>query len=192
MPGPLTASYYPRVVIPHVGINVEIHTGDGGTPRTTSGWRGYTPAFRTLARPTNSYLYAHAHGQPQGSASGLFWPLHYMHPWDAVYVYPSATDVIRYQAVTVDRQHSGSDDSPLRQTTDEWVTLQTCNDWAPSGPKTIVVAERYVDPPPPAPPVSVAQQHRPGTGGGGPTPQPQPSPNPKPWPIPLSSPPHTP
>src|ERR1035437_1088637 len=62
----------------------------------------------------------------------------------------------------------------------------------PCGPKTIVVAERYVDPPPPAPPVLVAQQHRPGTGGGGPTPQPQPAPNPKPWPIPLSSPPHTP
>jgi sortase (surface protein transpeptidase) len=180
VPGPLSASYYPRVVIPHVGINVEIHPGDGGTPPDNQWVAWLYPGLSHPGEAGNSYVYAHAHGQPQGSAPGLFWPLHYMRNCDAVYVYTSATNVIRYQAVSVELAHPGRDLSPLNQTNDERLTLQTCNDWNPYGPKTIVTAVRYVDPPPPAPPSSTQPPAGSGSGGGGPSPQPTPSPTPKP------------
>src|SRR5258708_33978173 len=105
---------------------------------------------------------------------------------DAVYVYTAAGNVIRYQAVSVDTHHPGNDGSPLAQTSDERVTLQTCNDWSPSGPKTIVVAERFVDPPPPAPAAPAPQPGGgAGAGGGGPgggRPAPKPTPTPHPGP----------
>ncbi len=189
VPGPLNASYYPRVVIPHVGINVEIHPGDGGTPPDNDWVAWLYPGLSQPGQAGNSYVYAHAHGQPAGSAPGLFWPLHYMHVCDAVYVYTSAGNVIRYQAVSVDTHHPGNDGSPLAQTSDERVTLQTCNDWSPSGPKTIVVAERFVDPPPPAPAAPAPQSGGGagggggGSGGGGPAPQPSPSSQPLPIPT---------
>ncbi len=188
VPGPLSASYYPRVVIPHVGINVEIHPGNGGTPPDNDWVAWLYPGLSQPGQTGNSYVYAHAHGQPAGSAPGLFWPLHYMHVCDAVYVYTSANNVIRYQAVSVDTHHPGNDTTPLQQTSDERLTLQTCNDWSPSGPKTIVVAERFVDPPPPAP-AAPAPQHPGGSGGSGgggaPAPQSSPSPSPQPLPIPT-------
>jgi sortase (surface protein transpeptidase) len=173
-------------VIPRVGINLEIHPGDGGTPPDHVWVAWLYPGLSNPGEAGNTYIYAHAHGEPQGSAPGLFWPLHYMHPCDAVYVYSSATNVIRYQTVSVDRHYSG-DGSSLAQTPDERLTLQTCNDWNPHGQKTIVVAERYVDPAP----APAARQPTPSGGGdgGGPSPQPQPSPTPLIGPVPLPSPP---
>jgi sortase (surface protein transpeptidase) len=188
VPGALNASYFPRVVIPAVGINVEIHQGDGGTPPDHVWVAWLYPGLSQPGQAGNSYVYAHAHGQPQGSAPGLFWPLHYMHPCDSVYVYTSPTNVLRYQAVTVDRSHPGTDGSPLQQTSDERVTLQTCNDWAPNGPKTIVVAERYLDTPPPAAPVQAGGGGSPSGGGGAPPPSPQPAPSSKPFPIGIPTP----
>jgi LPXTG-site transpeptidase (sortase) family protein len=196
-PGPLGATYYPRIVIPRVGINLEIHPGDGGTPPENNWVAWFYPGLSHPGEAGNSYVYAHAHGQPQSSAPGLFWPLHYMHSCDAIYVYNSATSVFRYQTVSVDLHHSGWDDSSLEQTSDERLTLQTCNDWNPHGTKTIVVAERYADTPAPAPPA--ARQSAPGgasgggsgagSGGGAPSPQPQPSPSPIIGPLPLPTPP---
>ena len=182
--GPMTASYFPRVYIPKVGINLEIHPGDGNTPPDHNWVAWFYPGMSHPGERGNTYVYAHAHGNPQGSAPGLFWPIHYMHPCDAVYIYTSPTQVYRYQAVVIDRNHSGYDDSPLNQTTDERVTLQTCNDWAAHGPKTIVVAQRYLDP-------GEVGGSTAGSGSGGgssqpsePDPQPSSSPSSK-IPIPL-------
>jgi sortase (surface protein transpeptidase) len=202
-PPALSAGYFPRVVIPRVGINVEIHEGNGQSPPDHVWVAWHYPGSAEPGDFGNSYLYAHAHGYPAGSATGLFWPLHYMHNCDAVYVYTSPTTAFRYQTVNVNLSWPANNTSPLQPTNDERVTLQTCNAWGDNDPKTIVVALR-VDPPPPPPPPSSsggAQGSSSGSGssggsaggaagggsgtsgggsssGGNPPPQPQPSPTP--------------
>jgi LPXTG-site transpeptidase (sortase) family protein len=153
-PPAMAAQEYPRVVIPSVGINVPIRPGTGGTPPEGQWVAWFFPGLNHPGDAGNTYVYAHAHGYPTGSASGLFWPLHYVHRCDPVYIYTAPTIALRYMVDVVDLHHSGTDTSVLAQTSDERLTLQTCNDWAPRGPKTIIVARRYVDPPPPQPPVT--------------------------------------
>jgi hypothetical protein len=83
--------YYPRVVIPAVGINVEIHEGDGNSPPDHQWVAWHYPGSAQPGQVGNAYIYGHAHGSPPNSASGLFWPLHYMHVCDAVFIYTSPT-----------------------------------------------------------------------------------------------------
>lgn len=176
--------YYPRVVIPAVGINVEIHEGDGNSPPDHQWVAWHYPGSAQPGEVGNAYIYAHAHGSPPNSAPGLFWPLHYMHNCDAVYVYTSPTTAFRYQAASVQKNWPSNDTRPLNPTNDDRVTLQTCNAWGDNDPKTIVVALRVDVPPPPAPAPKASQGGSGGSGGsgggggpgGGPTPPPAPTP----------------
>src|SRR5258708_18587947 len=97
VPGPLNASYYPRVVIPHVGINVEVHPGNAATPPDNDWVAWLYPGLSQPGQTGNSYVYGHAHGQPPGSAPGLFWPLPYMHVCYARYLYTSPHNPIPSQ-----------------------------------------------------------------------------------------------
>ena len=147
---PLSSGVYPRIVIPRVGINVPVYDGrvdSRGVVVVPDGlWVGwFFPGLSKPGEAGNTYIYAHAHGSPAGSAPGLFWPLHYMHDCDMVYVYTDPGRALRYQVNSVNLHWPGWDGSILSQTADERVTLQTCNDWAPLGPKTIVTALRLRD-----------------------------------------------
>ena len=157
-PGP-----YPRIVVPRVGINVEIGEGDASTP-PEGVWKAWhlrdTPQPGTAG---NAFIYAHAHGTPRGSASGLFYPIHYLHVCDAIYVYMGPGRVFRYQVSAVNLRWPSGNDSPLVNTPDERITLQTCNTWNRKDPKVIIVAER-VDLPPPPPPRAPVPQPAPGSG----------------------------
>ena len=116
---------------------------------------------------------------------GLFWPLHYMHMCDAVYIMNSPTDVLRYQAASLNFNWPARDTRPFHQTGDERLTLQTCNGWGDYDPKTIIVAERVGGAPPPAPAPTASSGGGSGGsgGGGGGAPQPEPSPSPSPPPV---------
>lgn len=146
-PAPISASVYPRVVIPSQKINVPLYDGkvdSKGVVTVPDGiWVAWVyPGLSHPGEVGNSYIYAHAHGSPPGSAPGLFWNLHYMHDCDVVEVYTDATTAMVYQVTNVNLNWPGRDVSILNQTSDERLTLQTCNDWSPGGPKTIVTALR--------------------------------------------------
>jgi sortase (surface protein transpeptidase) len=139
-PPALSASYYPRIVIPRVGINLELHEGDGHGPPDHVWVAFHYPGTAAPGSRGNTYIYAHAHGSPQNSAPGLFWPLHYMKVCDLVEIYTSPTTAYRYQTSDVNLHWPTRDTRPLNPTSDTRVTLQTCNTWNDWDPKTIVVA----------------------------------------------------
>jgi sortase (surface protein transpeptidase) len=175
----MSASYFPRLVIPHVGINLELHEGDGNAPPDHVWVAYHYPGTAEPGNVGNTYIYGHAHGNPPNSAPGNMWALHYMHNCDAVYVYTSPTSAFRYQTVTVNTRWPANDTRPLNPTGDDRVTLQTCNAWGDNDPKTIAVALRVDLPPPPPPPSGGGGSSGGGGGaggGGGSTPSPSPLP----------------
>ncbi|MEA2645786.1 MAG: Sortase domain, partial [Chloroflexota bacterium] len=171
---------YPRIVIPRVKINLEVREGDGGNPPDGQWNAWHMPGTASPGGGGNSFIYAHAHGSPQGSAPGLFWPIHYLHNCDAVYVYTSPTSAYSYQVSKVNLRWPSNNDLPLQPTPDERVTLQTCNTWNGADPKVIIIAQRVNLPPPPPAPSGSANGTNQGSGGpSGPPPStPPPSPPP--------------
>ena len=179
-PPVLHTNTFPRIVIPAVGINLDIREGNGGTPPEGAWVAWFYPGLDQPGKAGNTYVYAHAHGNPVGSATGLFWPLHYVSQCDAIYLYTAPDVAYRYMTTVVDLYHSGYDTSVLSQTADERITLQTCNDWSPHGRKTIIVARRYTDPHPTPSPVpaggALPTRTAPPPGQDPGTPQPTPTP----------------
>ena len=184
-PPPTQAGPFPRIVIPSVHINLDLREGDGSAPPDHVWVAWHYPGSANPGTVGNSYIYAHGHGTPENSAPGLFYPIHYMHNCDAVYVYTSSTTAYRYQTVNVNRNWPSRDTRPLNPTGDDRVTLQTCNAYGDNDPKTIVVALRVdlAPPPQPAPPPAGnysggGSSSGSGAAPGGSGPQPSPSPSP--------------
>ncbi|MDQ6747938.1 MAG: sortase [Candidatus Dormibacteraeota bacterium] len=133
---------YPRIRIKRVGIDLLLVKGDGKTPPVKYEAFTYPRADHLLTEqtPGNSYVYAHAR-------TGMFWNLHDLNIGDTVEVDRGSNKVTRYRVSEIHRSVNWKDFTWLQPTSDDRVTLQTCNGWRDEDPRFIVVARRVPDSP---------------------------------------------
>ena len=134
---------YPRIIIKKVGIDLLLVKGDGKTPPVKYEAFTYPNADHLLAdqgTPGNSYVYAHAR-------DGMFWTLHNLNIGDEVDIDYGQGKVLRYRVSELHKSVSWKDFSWLQPTSDDRLTLQTCNGWRDDDPRFIVVAHRIPDNP---------------------------------------------
>ena len=132
---------YPRIRIKKVGIDLLLVKGDGKTPPVKYEAFTYPNADHLLAdssTPGNSYVYAHAR-------DGMFWNLHNLSIGDVVEIDYGGGKIYRYRVSELHRSVSWKDFSWLQPTSDDRLTLQTCNGWRDDDPRFIVVAHRIPD-----------------------------------------------
>lgn len=133
---------YPRIKITRVSIDLLLVQGDGKTPPVKYEAFTYPNADHLLAAGNdgggNSYVYAHAR-------TGMFWRLHDLHIGDLVEVDYGNGKVLKYRVAELHPQVNWKDFSWLQPTTDDRLTLQTCNGWKDDDPRFIVVARRVTD-----------------------------------------------
>jgi LPXTG-site transpeptidase (sortase) family protein len=128
---------YPRIRIKRVGVDLLLVKGDGKTPPVKYEAFTYPRADHLLAdqSPGNSYIYAHAR-------DGMFWNLHNLNVGDTVEVDYGGGKVNRYRVSEIHGSVNWKDFSWLQPTSDDRLTLQTCNGWKDEDPRFIVVAHR--------------------------------------------------
>ncbi|MEA2645329.1 MAG: Sortase domain [Chloroflexota bacterium] len=135
-------SGYPRIKIDKVGIDLLLVKGDGKTPPVKYEAFTYPNADHLLANgstgTSNTYVYAHAR-------TGMFWNLHNLHIGDQIQVDYGGGKVYRYRVSEIHARVSWKDFTWLQPTTDDRLTLQTCNGWRDDDPRFIVVARRITD-----------------------------------------------
>ena len=134
---------YPRIIIKKVKIDLLLVKGDGKTPPVKYEAFTYPGADHLLAdqgTPGNSYVYAHAR-------DGMFWTLHNLNIGDEVDIDYGGGKVFRYRVSELHKSVNWKDFSWLQPTTDDRLTLQTCNGWRDDDPRFIVVAHRIADNP---------------------------------------------
>jgi LPXTG-site transpeptidase (sortase) family protein len=116
--------------------------GDGRTPPVKYEAFTYPGADHLLSGPTtggsNSYVYAHAR-------SGMFWRLHDLRIGDLVDVDYGLGKTMHYRVAEIHPSVDWKDFSWLQPTSDDRLTLQTCNGWKDDDPRFIVVARRVPD-----------------------------------------------
>jgi len=137
--GPKQESGYPRIKIDKVGINLLLVKGDGKTPPVKYEAFTYPGADHLLgvSNPGSGNSYVYAHARP-----GMFWNLHNLHIGDTITIDFGSGKTIQYR---VSQLHTSVDWRDLRwtyPTTDDRLTLQTCNGWRDQDPRFIVVALR--------------------------------------------------
>jgi len=118
--------------LPTLQIALPIRAGDGSDNFPL--WSAFVyPGTAWPGQPGNSYVYAHGYW-------GMFGGLLYAQPGDAAYLHDYVTGAV--QALHVSRvvgKIAYNDDRwLLAQTTAPMVTLQTCMDYDPKGPRYIV------------------------------------------------------
>jgi LPXTG-site transpeptidase (sortase) family protein len=133
---------YPRIRIQRVGIDLLLVKGDGKTPPVKYEAFTYPRADHLLAdqSPGNTYVYAHAR-------NGMFWNLHNLNIGDTIEVDYGGGKVNRYRVSELHKSVNWKDFSWLQPTSDDRLTLQTCNGWKDDDPRYIVVAHRVTDTP---------------------------------------------
>jgi LPXTG-site transpeptidase (sortase) family protein len=133
---------YPRIKISRVAIDLLLVRGDGHTPPVKYEAFTYPGADHLLSGPTtggsNTYVYAHAR-------NGMFWRLHDLHIGDLVEVDYGSGRMMHYRVTEIHPSVAWKDFSWLQPTSDDRLTLQTCNGWKDDDPRFIVVARRVAD-----------------------------------------------
>lgn len=139
---PQPESGYPRVVVPRVHIDLLLVKGTGLTPPDVYEAFTYPGADHLLDGEMgkgNSYVYAHAQ-------NGMFWNLHNVRVGDLVEIDYGGGRELYYRVSEVHPSVDYRDFSWLQPTSDDRLTLQTCNGWRDEDPRFIVVAERVGGP----------------------------------------------
>jgi LPXTG-site transpeptidase (sortase) family protein len=130
---------YPRIKITRVSIDLLLVKGDGKTPPVKYEAYTYPNADHLLASSNdvggNTYVYAHAR-------TGMFWRLHDLRIGDVVEIDYGGGKSYRYRVSEIHPQVGWKDFAWLQPTTDDRLTLQTCNGWKDDDPRFIVVARR--------------------------------------------------
>ena len=123
--------------IPSVGINIAVQKAatkaDCDFPPEHGAWilcGGSEPG-----RGTNSYIFAHAQ-------VGMFLPLWNVQLGAEVRVLMSDGRVLVYHVTEIHPNVNFHEFKWLQPTTDDRLTLQTCNGWRDEDPRFIVVAKR--------------------------------------------------
>ncbi|HEV3232129.1 MAG TPA: sortase [Candidatus Dormibacteraeota bacterium] len=133
---------YPRIRVPRVGINLLLVKGDGKTPPVRAEAFTYPTADHLLTTAVpgggNTYIYSHAR-------THMFWELHDLRIGDVVEIDYGGGKVLRYRVSEIHTRVDWRDFSWTQPTTDDRVTLQTCNGWQDSDPRFVVVARRIPD-----------------------------------------------
>ena len=132
---------YPRIRADRVGVDLLLVKGDGKNPPVKYEAFTYPGADYLLSDHPgggNSYVYAHAR-------TGMFWNLHNMSIGDVVTVDYGAGKVLRYRVSEIHSRVKWTDLEWLQPTTDDRLTLQTCNGWKDDDPRFVVVALRIPD-----------------------------------------------
>jgi LPXTG-site transpeptidase (sortase) family protein len=128
----------PRIKVARLGIDLRLVKGDGRTPPVRYEAFTYPGADHLLSGTPgggNSYVYAHAR-------KGMFGRLHDLHVGDVVEVDYGGARVLRYAVTEIHPGVNWRDLSWLQPTSDDRLTLQTCNGWQDADPRFIVVALR--------------------------------------------------
>jgi len=134
-------SGYPRIKVPRVAIDLRLVKGDGRTPPVRYEAFTYPGADHLLSGATgggNSYVYAHAR-------RAMFGRLHELHVGDVVEVDYGGARVLHYSVSEIHPGVNWNDFTWLQPTSDDRLTLQTCNGWQDEDPRFIVVARRLPD-----------------------------------------------
>jgi LPXTG-site transpeptidase (sortase) family protein len=77
----------------------------------------------------------------------MFWNLHNLNIGDTIEVDYGGGKVNRYRVSELHKSVNWKDFSWLQPTSDDRLTLQTCNGWKDDDPRYIVVAHRVTDTP---------------------------------------------
>jgi LPXTG-site transpeptidase (sortase) family protein len=72
----------------------------------------------------------------------MFWNLHNLHIGDVVVVDYGSNKTLRYRVAEIHPKIFWKDFQWLQPTSDDRLTLQTCNGWKDEDPRFIVVARR--------------------------------------------------
>ena len=135
-------SGFPRVKISAVSIDLLLVKGDGKTPPVKYEAFTYPGADHLLTGDenggSNTYVYAHAR-------NGMFWRLHDLHIGNIIDVDYGGNKILHYRVSEIHPSVNWKDLQWLQPTTDDRLTLQTCNGWKDEDPRFIVVARRVPD-----------------------------------------------
>ncbi|HXA41418.1 MAG TPA: sortase [Candidatus Solibacter sp.] len=135
-------SGFPRIKISNVNIDLLITKGDGKTPPVKYEAFTYPGADHLLTGDqnggSNTYVYAHAR-------NGMFWRLHDLHIGNIITIDYGGGKTLRYRVSEIHPSVNWKDLQWLQPTTDDRLTLQTCNGWKDDDPRFIVVALRIPD-----------------------------------------------
>jgi len=130
---------FPRIKISSVSIDLLLVKGDGTTPPVKYEAFTYPGADHLLTGDenggSNTYVYAHAR-------NGMFWRLHDLHIGNIIDVKYGGSKVLHYRVSEIHPSVNWKDLNWLQPTTDDRLTLQTCNGWKDEDPRFIVVAHR--------------------------------------------------
>jgi sortase (surface protein transpeptidase) len=133
---------FPRIKISTVSIDLLLVKGDGSTPPVKYEAFTFPGADHLLTGDqnggSNTYVYAHAR-------NGMFWRLHDLHIGGLIDVDYGGGRVLHYRASEIHPSVNWRDLNWLQPTTDDRLTLQTCNGWRDDDPRFIVVARRIPD-----------------------------------------------
>jgi LPXTG-site transpeptidase (sortase) family protein len=124
---------YPRIYSTRLDIDLAIRPGDGKAPPPLPIAYEY-PNTAPLGQPGNTYLYAH-------DRHGMFLGLHHAKVGDVVVVEVSAGDKLYYQITEIHANVRWNDLEWLQPSSDNRVTLQTCNYSGDFDPRFVVVAK---------------------------------------------------
>lgn len=125
---------FPRLYSNKLGVDVAVKPGDGRTPPVQPIAYQY-PQTAPIGTPGNTYLYAH-------DRPGMFLGLHRAQLGDVLILAVSPTEKIYYQVTEIHANVAWNDLEWLRPTTDQRLTLQTCNLSGDFDPRYIVVTRQ--------------------------------------------------
>ena len=131
---------YPRIKVARVAIDLRLVKGDGRTPPVRYQAFTYPGADHLLSGTAgggNSYVYAHARHD-------MFGRLHDLRVGDVIDVDYGGARVLHYGVAEIHPGVNWKDRSWLQPTSDDRLTLQTCNGWQDEDPRFIVVARRIL------------------------------------------------
>lgn len=128
-----TVKGYPRIYSTKLDIDLAIKPGDGKAPPVQPIAFEY-PNTAPLGQPGNTYLYAH-------DRRGMFLGLHHARVGDVFVIEMSQGDKRYYQITEIHSDVRWNDLEWLRPSSDNRITLQTCNYSGDYDPRFVVVAK---------------------------------------------------
>jgi LPXTG-site transpeptidase (sortase) family protein len=128
-----TVKGYPRIYSTKLDIDLAIKPGDGKAPPVQPIAFIY-PNTAPLGQPGNTYLYAH-------DRRGMFLGLHHARVGDVLVVEMSPSDKRYYQVTEIHSDVRWNDLEWLQHSSDNRITLQTCNYSGDYDPRFVVVAK---------------------------------------------------
>jgi LPXTG-site transpeptidase (sortase) family protein len=128
-----TVKGYPRIYSTQLDIDLAIRPGDGKAPPPLPIAYQY-PNTAPLGQSGNTYLYAH-------DRRGMFLGLHHAKIGDVVIVETSPGVKLYYQITEIHANVRWNDFEWLQPSSDDRITLQTCNYSGDYDPRFVVVAK---------------------------------------------------